>query len=65
MSKAKSTLDLLFDSQARVKILKFLFRNMVPSFTAKDLAVRTQESISVVNIEIKRLIEVGLLKIRR
>ena len=65
MSKAKSTLELLFESRARVKMLKFLFRNVMPSFTAKELAERIQEPREVVSKEIKRFVEIGLLQVRR
>lgn len=62
MSKTKNTLDLLFESRAKIKILKFLFRNTGTSFTAKELAIRVQEPVIVVNKEIKRFLEIGLLK---
>ena len=64
MSKTKNTLDLLFESRARVKILKFLFRNIGLGFTVRELAARIQEPISLVNKEIKRFIEIRLIKVR-
>ena len=65
MSKAKNTLDLLFESRARVKILKFLFRNIGPGFAVRELAARIQEPIPAVNKELKKFIEIGLIKVRR
>ncbi len=65
MSKTKNTLDLLFESRARVKILKFLFRNMGLGFAVRELAVRIQEPMPTVNKEIKRFLEIGLIKVRK
>lgn len=59
---SKSTLELLFDSKARVKILKFLFRNAGTNFGIRDLSNRIQERPSIVRKEVKRLLEIGLLK---
>lgn len=59
---SKSTLELLFDSKARVKILKFLFRNASLNFGINDLSGRVQERPSVVRKEVKRLLRIGLLK---
>ena len=65
MSKGKNTLELLFESKPRVKILKFLFRNNSASFTAVELASRIQEPAEIVRREILRLMEVGLLKVKK
>ena len=65
MSKVKNTLELLFESRARVKMLKFLFRNIGPGFTVKELAARIQEPTTVVNREIKQFLQIGLLKTRK
>ena len=65
MSKHKLFFELLFGSKAKVKILKFLFRNLGVSFNAKELTVRIQEPAPVVNKEIKDLLEMGLLKIKK
>lgn len=64
MSKAKNTLNLLFESRARVKILKFLFRNIGLGFTVQELAARIQEPVPLVNKEIKKFIELKLIKVR-
>lgn len=65
MSKPKPFFESLFGSRARVKILKFLFRNPGASFDARELAVRIQELPQAVNKEIKNLLGVGLLKIKK
>lgn len=65
MSKPKPFFELLFGSRARVKILKFLFRNPGVGFNARELAIRIQELPSAVNKEIKNLLDIGLLKIKR
>ena len=62
---SKNILEHLFVSRTRVKILKFLFRNLNPDFTVKDLSIRLQESRGAVNKEVKKLLEVGLVKIKR
>jgi len=59
---SKGTLELLFDSKARVKMLKFLFRNIGAVFSVEDISRRIQERPPVVRREIRRLLEVGLLK---
>jgi predicted transcriptional regulator len=59
---SKNALELLFDSRARVKILKFLFRNANLVFDVKDVGRRVQERPSVVRREVKKLLSIGLLK---
>lgn len=59
---SKDALELLFDSRVRVKILKFLFRNIGPNFNVKDVSTRIQEQPLVVRREIKKLLEIGLLE---
>ena len=65
MSKHKGTLEVLFNSKARVKILKFFFRNFGSGFNAQEISSRIQEPISVVNQEISKLLEIGLIKHKR
>lgn len=59
---ARYSLDSLFGSKTRVKILKFLFRNYPNDFDAKDLASRIQESGSTVKKEIDLLMDIKLIK---
>ena len=59
---SKPTLDILFDSRARVKILKVLFRNQERGFTISEVTRHTQEDASTVKKEMRKLFEIGLLK---
>ena len=59
---SKYLLDNLFGSKARVKILKFLFRNYPADFNLSEVSKRAQESIKDVKKEIKLLIDLGLVK---
>jgi predicted transcriptional regulator len=59
---SKSALELLLDSRARVKILKFIFRNADSVFSAKEMSTRIQERLPLVKREIKKLAKIGLLK---
>lgn len=62
---SKNILENLFGSRARIKILKFLFRNKSVDFTLRELAERTQESRSAVKREVDILREIGLLRKKR
>ena len=55
-------LESLFNSKARVKVLKFLFRNYPVSVGIKDLSKRTQEQFEPVQKEIRELVKMGLIK---
>ncbi len=59
---SKPTLDNLFGSKVRVKILKFLFRNSPVDFTIKDLARRVQESYEETKKEVDLLKEIRVIK---
>ncbi len=66
MSKSKTngrySLELLFGSKARVKLLKFMFRNYLGDVSVKELADRIQESRQTVKKEVELLYSIGLLK---
>ena len=66
MSKSKSngrySLELLFGSKARIKVLKFMFRNYPGDIDIKELAVRIQETYPMVRKEVELLHSIGLLK---
>jgi len=62
---SKNILDNLFNSKARVKILKFLFRNYPNDFTINELAKHIQESYQVARQEVAVLREIGLIKKKR
>lgn len=59
---SKDTLDNLFTSRVRVKVLKSLFRNFPADFTISELARRIQESPNAIRKEIKSLIKINLVK---
>jgi len=58
---SKYALDNLFGSKARVKLLKFLFRNIQSGFTIGEIARRTQESPETIRQEIKLFQEIHLV----
>ena len=66
MSKSKTngrySLELLFGSKARVKILKFMFRKYPGDVSIKDLTNRIQEPHQTVKKEVELLHSIGLLK---
>jgi len=59
---SKRVLDILFDSKAKVKILKYIFRNSEENFSVSDIARHTQENRNLVKREVAKFIEMGLLK---
>lgn len=59
---SSNTLDKLFSSRVRVKVLKFLFRNYPGEFLVSELIKRIQESPEETKKELKSLSEIGLLK---
>ena len=59
---SKHTLEILFDSKARLKILKYLFRNSEALITAKEISIRVQEELSTTRKELQKLEIMGLIK---
>ncbi|MEK7194761.1 MAG: hypothetical protein AAB667_00685 [Patescibacteria group bacterium] len=59
---SKDILDNLFGSNARVKILKFLFRNYPQQVDLKTLCERVQEPPLVVKKELTAMQEIKLVK---
>ena len=59
---SKHILEILFDSSARLKILKYLFRNIDKTIATRVVAEHVQEDISTVRKELKKLEDIGLLK---
>ena len=59
---SKNILDNLFGSKARVKLLKFLYRNYPQAFTVGEIARRTQETPTTVRREIYLLKELHAVK---
>lgn len=58
---SKNAIEVLFESRARVKILKFLFRNMTKNYTFAEIVNHVQEDASVVRREINKLEEINLI----
>mgnify|MGYP001578509326 CR=1 FL=1 len=54
--------DELFGSKARVKILKFFFRNETGFFDIITIARRVQESEAVVKKELERLLKIKFIQ---
>ncbi|MEK7615987.1 MAG: winged helix-turn-helix domain-containing protein [Patescibacteria group bacterium] len=59
---SKQSLEVLFESRTRLKILKFLFRNFPKSYSSREIVAHTQEDTSAVRKELKRLMEIGLIE---
>lgn len=62
---SKNTLEQLFGSRTRLKILRFLFRNEGSVFAIKQLAQHVQESRNIVKKELRELKLIGLIKLKR
>ena len=58
---SKNTLDKLFGSSLRVKLLRFLFRNYPGNFSVAELSRRIQESPEETKKELEFLKSIGLL----
>lgn len=65
MANKTNTLDNLFGSRVRVKILKNAFRNYPADFNISELSRRIQEPIQVVKKEIVVLAKMGLIRTRK
>ena len=61
---ASQIFEELFDSKARVKILKFFFRNETGFFDLPTIAKRVQERGPLVKKELLRLLKVGFIQKR-
>ena len=59
---SKNILDNLFGSKARVKILKFMYRNADNPVGLAELSRRVQESPTLVRKEVELLRELGIIK---
>ena len=58
---SSTTLDKLFGSRIRVKLLRFLFRNYPGNFSVSELSKRVQEPFEETKKELKLLAELGLI----
>lgn len=59
---SKPILDNLFGSKARVKILKFLYRNYPSDFSVREIAQRIQEQPQVIRDELELLKQITIVK---
>lgn len=59
---SKYSLDNLFGSKARLKVLKFVFRNYPNDFSLKELSERVQVTYKHAKKEIQVLESLGLIK---
>ena len=58
----KGTLDQLFESQAKVKLLRFFFRNAESMFQPKEIFKRLRSNTALLRQEMKKMEKIGLLK---
>lgn len=59
---SKPILDNLFGSKARVKILKFLYRNYPADFSVREISQRIQESPQMTRDELELLKQITIVK---
>jgi len=58
----KGALEQLFESQSKLKLLKFFFRNSKDVFQQKDIFKRLRSNISVLRQELNKLENIGIIK---
>jgi len=58
----KGILEQLFESQAKIKLMKFFFRNGEDAFQIKDIIKMLRVNPSIVRKEMKKMENVGLIK---
>ena len=58
----KGVLEQLFESQAKVKLLKFFFRNSKDIFQPKEIFKRLRSNISLLRQEMNKLENIGVIK---
>lgn len=61
----KGTLDQLFESQAKVKLLKFFFRSPGQVFQPKEIFKRLRSNVALLRQEMRKLEKLGLIKQKR
>jgi len=61
----KGILEQLFESQAKVKLMKFFFRNAEEMFQFKDILKKLRSSSSALRLEMKKLEKADLIKEKR
>jgi hypothetical protein len=58
----KGILEQLFESQAKIKLMKFFFRNAGEAFQLKDILKMLRANVFTVRREMKKLEKVGIIK---
>jgi hypothetical protein len=58
----KGILEQLFESQPKLKLLKFFFRNSKDVFQQKDIFKRLRSNISILRQELNKLENIGIIK---
>jgi len=58
----KGVLDQLFESQAKVKLLRFFFRNTEEMFQPREIFKRLRSNIALLRQEMKKLEKIGLIR---
>lgn len=61
----KGALEQLFESLAKVKLMKFFFRNPIDVFQTREILKMARANKSVVRQEIKKLEKIGLIDSRK
>ncbi|MFZ5559468.1 MAG: hypothetical protein ACOZAL_01595 [Patescibacteria group bacterium] len=61
----KGALEQLFESQPKVKLLKFFFRNSKDIFQLKDIFKRLRSNVTILRRELSKLEDIGLIKQKR
>ena len=59
---SKQSLEALFESRPRIKILKFLFRNNPKTYALKEIVNHTQENSPAITKELNRLVQIDLVR---
>jgi len=62
---SKNSVEQLFGSRLRVKILRLLFRNEIDFFDLDQLSERVQESKDAVKKELAELMAMGLVRSKK
>ncbi|MCX6730091.1 MAG: hypothetical protein NT058_01170, partial [Candidatus Portnoybacteria bacterium] len=65
VSAGKGILEQLFESQAKVKLMRFFFRNQVDAFSLKETLKMLRMNSAVVRREIKKLEKINFINVKR
>jgi DNA-binding transcriptional regulator YhcF (GntR family) len=65
ISVGKGILEQLFESQAKVKLMRFFFRNQIDTFSLREILKMLRMNSNAVRREVKKLEKIGLIGIRK